>query len=108
MADKFDIERKIINSLKLFQGLRAPEEDKKIMDKMLDICKKEMIVFLSENLTSSQVKSFEKDAKEDIEKALSVYVRKIPMGRFRLEERLKYTVDAVLVKAVANNSLQNG
>lgn len=101
MAEKFDIERKIIDAFKLFQGVRSHDEDKRILEKMLEICKQEMILFLSENLNTKQTKEFEKDAKkEGAEKALAKWIREIPMGRFRLEERLKYTVDTVLTKTI--------
>ena len=102
MAKKFDIERKIIDSFKLFEGLREPSEDQKILKKVLAICKLDIELFLAQNLTDKETKKFVKDTKDlGVEKALPKVMAKIPMGRFRLEERLKYTVDMTLAKALA-------
>lgn len=102
MADKFDIERKIINAFKLFQGLRSPSEDRAILEKMLEICKEDAISFLSENMTDKDVNKFKAVVKKDgIESAFGLAIGSIPMGRFRLEERLNYAINMHLAKALS-------
>ena len=55
------VEELIKKKFKLFKGLRSKEEDRKILEKLMDLCFDEIMLFLSENLSETQKKSLKKE-----------------------------------------------
>src|SRR3989344_9408335 len=98
-----DLDNKIKKKFRLFEGIRSEEEDKKIYDKIYDLCFDEMVLFLTENLESDELKKFEKELKHlrggrtdssdggrenEVIALLLNYLNKIDNYRFRLDKRL--------------------
>lgn len=109
-------DKKIKKTFRLFQGLRPEKEDKKIYDKVSDLCFQETIAFLEESLdfsrqaflTAELEKIDEKKLKkeEKSQQALETifkYLTAIPHYRFRLNKRLDYFLNQLLYDALKND-----
>lgn len=53
-----ELETKIKEKFKLFQGLRSDDEDQKLLDQILDMCFEELISFMAKNLSEAEQKNF--------------------------------------------------
>jgi len=109
-------DKKIKKTFRLFQGLRPEKEDKKIYDKVYDLCFQETIAFIEENLdpsrqaflTAELEKIDEKKLKKEerAQQALEAvfkYLTAVPHYRFRLNKRLDYFLNQLLYKALNKN-----
>ena len=98
---KFDFDSYIKNRFQLFDGKRTHSEDQKIYHKIYNLCMREMIMFASENLKMSELKKLARSLKsEDPKKAFAEAIEHIPSVKPRLNARLKYFVDQLLLDSL--------
>lgn len=104
--------QKIVNRLSLFQNLRPIEEDVRIFEKVHDLCFEEMLMFIEENLDLSrksflfyEIDELSKKNDDDDKKAemtiylIFKYLTAIPHYRFRLNKRLDFFINKLIVKS---------
>jgi hypothetical protein len=118
-----DLDKKIKKKFRLFEGIRSEDEDKKIYDKIYELCFDEMVLFLTENLESDELKKFEKELKHlrggrtdssdggqenEVIALLLNNLRKIDNYRFRLDKRLDYFLNNLLISSLKKVSNQEG
>ena len=100
------LDAKINEKFRLFRGLRSQEEDQKILDKVMNLCFDEMTAFLGENLNDEDQNSLlvDMDSQSEDEaeiKTLQNYLAKIENYRFRLDKRLDYFLDNLLLNSIS-------
>ncbi len=106
-------DKRIKKTFRLFQGLRSEKEDKKIYDKVYDLCFQETIAFLEESLDPSRqaflIAELEKIDKKSLKKeekaqqALEIvfkYLTAIPHYRFHFNKRLDYFLNQLFYDAL--------
>ena len=99
------LDEAIKSKFRLFSGVRSQEEDQKIYDKVNDLCFDEMTSFLSENLNAEdQTKLLteldSQNTDDDKTKVLQSYLSKIENYRFKLDKRLDYFLNNLLLSSV--------
>jgi len=98
---KFNLDEHIKKRFQLFEDKRPKEEDDKIYDKVYSFCLNEMIVFVGQNVSKDEMDRLNKklDA-EDPKNAFLEVLEGVPMAKLRLEARLKYFVDQLLLDSL--------
>lgn len=101
----FDLDEKIKKNFRLFTGVRPQEEDKRIYEKVYDLCFDEMIKFLYENLSKEDQNELTKnlESQKDLDKkaeVLSKALLKIEDSGFRLEKRIDYFLNSLLYQTL--------
>jgi hypothetical protein len=104
---KFDIDQHIKTRFALFEGKRAEEEDQKIYDKVYNLCLNEMILFIGQNVSKEERSALlQKLNSEDPKEAFLSSLENVPLAKQRLEARLKYFVDQLLLDSLKKHKKQ--
>jgi len=92
-----NIDYKIKKTFRLFDGKRNIKEDKKLYQKLIDLCFDEVIAFLEDNLSENAKENLVKELDNNggIEVLLK-YLQKIPNFKFKLDKRLDYFLNNLL------------
>jgi len=102
---KFDLDRHIKTRFQLFEDKRPKEEDEKIYDKVYSLCLNEMIVFVGQNVSKDEMERLSKKLdSEDPKTAFLEVLEGVPMAKLRLEARLKYFVDQLLLDSLKHKN----
>lgn len=97
----FNLDEHIKSRFQLFEGKRSKEEDEKIYDKVYSLCLNEMILFVGQNISKDEMDTFTKKLDtEDPKSAFLAALENVPLVKLRLEARLKYFVDQLLVDSL--------
>ena len=100
----FDFDSYIKHRFQLFDGNRSHKEDQKIYHKIYNLCTHEMIKFASENLKMNELNKLAKRLKsEDPKKAFAEAIEHIPGVKPRLNARLRYFVDQLLLDSLMHH-----
>lgn len=93
-----DIDAHITSLFKLYTGLRSPEQDKRLDEKIHTSCHLELLKFLSENMSQSNLeeKSFDE---------LTTLLQEDKELHFRAWRRLYHHVNALYVVAVTKHEV---
>lgn len=97
-----DLEQKIIERFRLFQGLRSLQQDNEILELLVGSCLDETIRFLEQetsleeqNILLEKLNSIEHSSgsfyahNKEVIRVFSESLQKVPALRFRLEKRLE-------------------
>lgn len=97
----FNLDEHIKNRFQLFEGKRSREEDEKIYDKVYSLCLNEMILFVGQNVSKDELDNLTKKLDtEDPKNVFLAVLENVPLAKLRLETRLKYFVDQLLVDSL--------
>lgn len=97
----FDIDEHIKARFQLFQGKRQIEEDQKIYDKVYALVLNEMILFVGQNVSKEDMdKLSNRLDSEDPKTVFLDTMSTIPRVKPRLEARLKYFVDQLVLDSI--------
>lgn len=98
LVDNFDLDKHIKTRFQLFQGKRSEDTDRKIYDKVYAHCLSEMLVFVAENTTKEELDKISKRLDSEApETVLPEALEKIPLAKTRLNARLLYFVNQLLL-----------
>jgi len=113
-----DIDWKIRESFRLFQNLRPEAEDQKIYEKVYALCLEEIVAFLADNLSQSKQQALlseldrlqksqtkkgsqmDSSSQQQLTAILTRYLKTIDQHRFKLDKRLKYFIDNLLLNSL--------
>ena len=116
--NNFDLDNKIKKTFQLFSGVRNPEEDQKIFDRVYELCFEEMVKFIYENISTKKQAKLETELDQISEKAgltkneaadvnyktIFSYLVEIENYRFKLDKRLDYYINNLLYSSLNNLS----